>query len=208
MDHGLRHRQAIEAGGIGAWERDLTTHVVTISPVLAQLMGLPPDKVELTAQEWQEMVLPEYLPLLVRGVPEQAIATQEPFDLQFRLMRPDGKIITLVSRGTILYGEHGRPVKAIGVCFPNKDGNTERKRLLELAAILHAAEPVQSGSPLTKKQREVLRSVVDGKSVRETAIALCISEGTVRQHQRDARNRLGARTVMHAVSLAVHGNLL
>jgi DNA-binding CsgD family transcriptional regulator len=208
MNHGMKHRLAIEAGGIGAWERDLLTHAITISPMLAQMMGLPPEHLELAADQWLNMVLPEDRPLLIGAALEQSTASEKSFDLEFRVARPDGKIVSLISRGSFINDVQGNPVKAIGVCFLNKTCNTERESLVNPASCSASAAAIHSSQPLTKKQLEVLRNAIDGKSVKETASALKISEATVRQHQRDARNRLGARTVMHAASLALRAHLI
>jgi LuxR family transcriptional regulator len=65
-----------------------------------------------------------------------------------------------------------------------------------------------SGARLTVRQREILRFAADGRSAKEVSKALNISEDTVRLHLRDARDRLGARTMTHAVSLALRCRLI
>ncbi|NLA82811.1 MAG: response regulator transcription factor, partial [Clostridiaceae bacterium] len=66
-----------------------------------------------------------------------------------------------------------------------------------------AAESLSIGeSPLTDREREVLRESADGASVREVARRLHLSEGTVRNHLSAAIGKTGARNRVEAARLA------
>lgn len=52
------------------------------------------------------------------------------------------------------------------------------------------------------RQLEVLQAVADGKSVPEIALALGLSEFTVKTHIRDGMVKLDAHSRAHAVALA------
>jgi two-component system response regulator DesR len=73
-----------------------------------------------------------------------------------------------------------------------------------------AAETLASGdSPLTPREKDVLRAARDGGTVADVAAALGLSEGTVRNHLSSAIGKTGARTRAEAVRLADgHGWLL
>jgi two-component system response regulator DesR len=66
-----------------------------------------------------------------------------------------------------------------------------------------AAESLASGaSPLTERERDVLRAAADGGTVADVARALHLSEGTVRNHLSSAIGKTGARTRAEAGRLA------
>ncbi|MGH3628767.1 MAG: helix-turn-helix domain-containing protein, partial [Sciscionella sp.] len=66
-----------------------------------------------------------------------------------------------------------------------------------------AAESLASGSsPLTERDREVLRESVAGGTVADIAGTLHLSEGTVRNHLSAAIGKTGARTRAEAARLA------
>ncbi|WP_372405747.1 response regulator [Streptomyces luteireticuli] len=66
-----------------------------------------------------------------------------------------------------------------------------------------AAESLASGaSPLTDRERDVLRAASDGRTVAEVARGLRLSEGTVRNHLSAAMRKTGAGTRAEAVLLA------
>jgi two-component system, NarL family, response regulator DesR len=73
-----------------------------------------------------------------------------------------------------------------------------------------AAETLASGtSPLTARETDVLRVARNGGTVADLAVALNLSEGTVRNHLSSAIGKTGARTRAEAVRLAdEHGWLL
>jgi hypothetical protein len=48
------------------------------------------------------MVSPEDRSLLLSLAVDRATLSDHPFDLEFRLIRPDGKIVSLISRGRII----------------------------------------------------------------------------------------------------------
>ncbi len=67
---------------------------------------------------------------------------------------------------------------------------------LALAALL------EGDNPLTGREREVLRTSLDGRSVGEIAIRLQLSEGTVRNHLSTAIGKMGASNRVEAARLA------
>jgi PAS domain S-box-containing protein len=58
--------------------------------------------------------------------------------------------------------------------------------------------------PLTPREREVLTALALGRSGAEIATELFISPETVRNHVRNARTKLGARTRAQAIARALH----
>ncbi|MGC7094205.1 response regulator [Amycolatopsis lurida] len=66
-----------------------------------------------------------------------------------------------------------------------------------------AAESLATGtSPLTGREREVLRAAGDGATVADVAGRLHLSDGTVRNHLSAAIGKTGARTRAEAVRIA------
>lgn len=79
----------------------------------------------------------------------------------------------------------------------------------EVAAILsQMALSDRGNSDLTKREVEVLRLVVDGKTNREIAYSLGISEKTVEKHLNNIFEKLEVRSRVEAAVLAVQNNLV
>ncbi len=64
--------------------------------------------------------------------------------------------------------------------------------------------PSMLGRPLSAREREVLTALAAGETGDELAKRLVIAPETVRRHVANAREKLGARTRVHAVALALH----
>ncbi len=67
-----------------------------------------------------------------------------------------------------------------------------------------ADAPASRVGALTPREHEVMWMLAHGATGTEIAEALVISHETVRSRTRSARRRLGARTRIHAIALAVH----
>jgi two-component system response regulator DesR len=66
-----------------------------------------------------------------------------------------------------------------------------------------AAESLSTGaSPLTERERDVLRAAADGATIATVAARLHLSEGTVRNHPSAAIGKTTAHTRAEAVRLA------
>lgn len=61
---------------------------------------------------------------------------------------------------------------------------------------------------LTSRQIEVLQSMADGDSCKETAIKLYIVTGTVKNHRKDIYNKLGAMSAAHAVAIGIREGII
>jgi DNA-binding CsgD family transcriptional regulator len=66
----------------------------------------------------------------------------------------------------------------------------------------------QRDTPLSARETQVLRQLALGLSPTEIAAQLGISGDTARNHLRNARAKLGAKTRVHAVALALERGLI
>jgi PAS domain S-box-containing protein len=125
-----RLRLAQEAGHIGIWDWDVCTDRVYWSPECERLYGVPSGGLRCGA-DWRALVDPEDLARIDTQW-EGPIARHEPFEVEYRVRRPDGEIRWLVSRGQAQYDSAGQPIRLSGV---NLD-ITERKQFVEQLAFL------------------------------------------------------------------------
>jgi DNA-binding NarL/FixJ family response regulator len=80
------------------------------------------------------------------------------------------------------------------------------------ARVIHRATHPETGPALTERltsrEREVLHLMVEGATNAEMAAALCLAEGTVKNHVSHILGKLGARDRADAVRLAVEWGLV
>src|SRR5579871_6664760 len=105
---------AQNAAGLGVWDSDLRKKVAVISKQYAELHGLAPDRTQLTHEEWLQLVHPADRER-VQGLLQESLEHGHSWDMEFRIVWPDGSTHWLLGKGDVLRDDSGLPVRMIGV---------------------------------------------------------------------------------------------
>jgi len=133
----LHHNQrmlaeAQDVGHMGSWEWDVVADKVTWSSELYRIYGLEPQQYAATFEAYLALVHPLDR-ARVQSVIEFASRDCRPFEFEERIVRPDGSIRILYSRGMVHTNSDGTAVRMLGVC----QDITERKRAEQMAVGQH-----------------------------------------------------------------------
>ncbi len=109
-----RLRLALQAGRMGAWDWNIPTGQVAWSEYLIALHGLTADKFDGTIGAFQRLVHPEDLETVQSAI-QAAIEHRAPFDVEFRIVWPDGSVHWLAGKGKAFYDEQGAPSHMVGI---------------------------------------------------------------------------------------------
>jgi PAS domain S-box-containing protein len=114
---------ALEAASLGPWSWDAATDAVTFSDRAAEVFGIPPGP----RMTWTEMrgLIHEDDRERARLQVERAVSRREQYDIDYRVVRPDGSQVWVSARGRAQYDAAGRPLGMFGVVHDV----TERIRL-------------------------------------------------------------------------------
>jgi diguanylate cyclase (GGDEF)-like protein/PAS domain S-box-containing protein len=132
LQHQRMLAQAQQVAHIGSWEWDIAGNRVAWSAELYRIYGVTPAQHAATFEAYLELVHPQDRQR-VRQAIEQAAEDHQPFEFEERIVRADGSIRTLFSRGTVDIDEAGRAIRMMGAC----QDVTERKRAEQLEAGQH-----------------------------------------------------------------------
>jgi PAS domain S-box-containing protein len=133
-ERNLQLALAGRAALVGSYVYDVSRGTMQVSQGYATIHGLPEGTTETTLSEWRARVHPEDLARAV-GLRDQAFADrQEEDNAEYRIILSTGKVRWIERRGSISYGEDGRPERVVGV---NID-ITERKQAEEHRNFLNA----------------------------------------------------------------------
>jgi PAS domain S-box-containing protein len=105
---------AVQAAGVGIWERDAEGRIVYWNDVMYRQRGLdpadpaPPHELALRVSDAQDLA-----ELFRRG--RQAVLDGQPYRGELRVHRPDGSVRWLLSEGRPIYDERRRHLGTVGV---------------------------------------------------------------------------------------------
>jgi PAS domain S-box-containing protein len=142
-----RLRDAERVGQIGSWEWDVVTNHTRWSDELYRIYGLAPQDVTLTHEEVLQRDHPDDRDLLA-AIVAQAIRDRQPFECDHRIVRADGAIRLLHSRGQMVVDDSGRPARLIGVSQDVTDRRQEVAVQRRLAAIVEWSDDAIIGKAL------------------------------------------------------------
>lgn len=128
-----RLRLAADSANVGLWERDVTHDEIAASPLWRRLFGLPADGPIRLADVF-ERIHPEERARL-REVVDQANRERDTYELEHRVILPDGSVRWIYSLGRSEFSRRNRWVRSRGVSMDI----TERKRT-EADAVRHRNE--------------------------------------------------------------------
>lgn len=123
-----RRQLAFDAANMGIWEWDLTSAKVTRSPVVDRIFGAKTGSFEGTYEEFVQDIHPEDRDRFIRTVGE-AIERQTPYEIEFRIIQPNGEIRWVMSKGQVLPDEGGTSSRHIGVCMDITDNKYAQQAL-------------------------------------------------------------------------------
>jgi PAS domain S-box-containing protein len=144
---------------MGSWEWDAVADRVLCSEELLRLLGLQPESTPATLEYYLAHVHPSDRQRVLDAL-EKASAEGTAFDQELRIVRPDGSVRVLHSRGRAIQDESGRTVRMIGTCQDITawhDAEQERERLLQ--AERQARQESDASRSLL---RSILERVSDG----------------------------------------------
>jgi PAS domain S-box-containing protein len=108
---------------VGYWERDVRTGLVNWSEQSNRIFGLAPNEGPLPIARYQELVHPEDRPRIMAAVAE-ALAGGSRYDVEYRIVRPNGEVRIIHSQGDVTMDEADRPRRIFGTV----QDITERKQ--------------------------------------------------------------------------------
>ncbi|MEA2223530.1 MAG: hypothetical protein QOH83_1906, partial [Solirubrobacteraceae bacterium] len=130
--------EAQELAQIGSWEWDVTTDAVSWSDELYRIYGVHPGEHEATFAGYLECVHPDDRERVQAAIGD-ALTNGEGFRFDERIVRSDGTIRTLASRGHVHRDPQGRPLRMLGICQDVSESRRAERALRDSEERFHRA---------------------------------------------------------------------
>lgn len=121
-------KTAQRIGKIGSWEYDLGTGDVVWSEEVFHIFGRDPNIGTPTYLELQQYLHPDDWEYFNQTV-QQAIATAQSYEIEYRVCWDDESIIDVLARGEIICDEMGKPTQIIGTVMDITDRKKTEQQL-------------------------------------------------------------------------------
>ena len=119
-------------GKVGSWEFEINTGKLTWSDEIFHIYGLEPSPEPPSYDELKPYIHPEDWELVNQTV-QNAISSAQSYDLEHRLLQPDGTLIYVRARGEMIYDISGQLTHIIGTAMDISDRKLAEAKILRTA---------------------------------------------------------------------------
>ncbi|MFZ5484101.1 MAG: chemotaxis protein CheB [Pseudomonadota bacterium] len=109
-----RYALAMQAAVQGSWDWDILTGALDWSAQIESMFGLAEGAWAGTYEAFMQAVHPEDRDFVQRSV-DMAVENDVPYDIEHRIVWPDGSVRWMAEKGRVFRDEHGRPLRMMGV---------------------------------------------------------------------------------------------
>ncbi len=124
-------KTAQRIGKLGSWEFEINTGILTWSDEVFRIYGLEPSTEPPSYAELQQYIHPDDWELFHHTV-ETAINSQKAYDLEHRIIQPNGRLIYVLAKGEMVYDNSGQLTHIIGTAIDITDNKIAEQNLQNL----------------------------------------------------------------------------
>jgi PAS domain S-box-containing protein len=138
-DVGTRMALATDSGGIGIWDWELASDMLTWDACMHRLYGMPPTDARLTHATWTQYLHPDDR-LATEAALSDGVAGIKPYDVEFRIVWDDGSVHHMRGASQPTHDATGRVVGMVGTNWCVTEARRATTELARQAAELSESE--------------------------------------------------------------------
>jgi len=106
---------AEQSAGVGVWSIDLTTGLARGTPQFFRIHGIEPTSGPVPMDKVRALRHPEDQQRVLAGFRTALESGTDAYEIEYRIIRPDGQVRWIFGRGRVVRDERGKPVRYSGV---------------------------------------------------------------------------------------------
>lgn len=131
-------REAQKIAGIGNWDWNMRTGELLWSDEIYRIFGIEPQQFQASYGNFLETVHPGDRDFVEQAV-NKAIKEKASYDINHRIVHPDGSVRVVNEQGRVFLGEDGQPVRMVGTVHDITEEIENRRQMQKLAMALEQA---------------------------------------------------------------------
>lgn len=131
-------RLALDAAFMGVWDWQVPTDHIIWSGHHYELFGLTPDTFDGSFDAFMNCVHPDDHTLIFEAI-ESSKQNQVPYEVEFRIIWPDGSLHHMSARGKFYYSADGEPLRMLGMVMDVSDRQQAEAHIHEMTQRLTLA---------------------------------------------------------------------
>lgn len=206
-----RLAEAERIARLGSWEWDIPDNRLTCSEGLFAIYGIAAEDFDGHYEPSNTRYIHPDDRAHVEAEMRRAVETGTPIDIEYRIIRPDGRVRRLHSRAELTADSDGNPLRLTGTAQDVTELRAAAEVLHQTASDIGRRAAELHGYPgksrnaaldrmLGSRQLEILGLVAEGLSNAEIASRLYLTESTVKWHVRKILRALGVSNRAQAVA--------
>jgi diguanylate cyclase (GGDEF)-like protein/PAS domain S-box-containing protein len=150
---------ALDVSQIGVYEENRATGELIWDNRLREIYGVPPEQKVLRGSDWENRLHPEDAPAAVEAI-ARAVKEKGSVNIKYRILRPDGQIRTIMSRGIYVEDVHASP-KFIGADW-DITSEVALTESLKAAKVLAEARNIELEAAKARIETQALHDALTG----------------------------------------------
>lgn len=121
-----RLKIALNGANSGVWEWNIKTGELFWSERIAPLFGYAEGEIEVSYQNFIKHIHPDDLAAVEKAI-QESIIDGKPYEIEHRIINPQGQVHWLLEKGSVFYDKHGNAEKMFGTVM-----SIHQRKLVEL----------------------------------------------------------------------------
>lgn len=146
-----------KAGGVAFWEYDVVNNNLFWDDQMYVIYGVQPDTFENVYQAWEAILHPDDM-VRVNGDVQKALRGEKEYELDFRVVWPDGSLHTIAAVGKVVRDASGQPVSMVGANWDVTKAKKAEEDILQFARLINEKNIALNDALVAAEQANAAKS--------------------------------------------------